>query len=137
MACGDKLTNLCLLDHLRFKLKLQGYNHAGSHCKLIKNLRDSTSNFDTASFYFWQDHNFIALLNTVSGIIKRWAPPNENNTQAYINSVVQATGVTPDQRIDTRDSRFMMKLLQAIIKHENGEQPYSFNVFVQAINLAG
>lgn len=76
-------------------------------------------------------------LNTVSDIIKRWAPPNENNTQAYINSVAQATGVTPEQRIDTSDNRFMVKLLQAIIKHENGEQPYSFDVFVQAINLAG
>ncbi|HIC8743099.1 structural protein [Klebsiella aerogenes] len=76
-------------------------------------------------------------LNTVSDIIKRWAPPNENNTQAYINSVAQATGVTPEQCIDTSDTRFMMKLLQAIIKHENGEQPYSFDVFVQAINLAG
>lgn len=76
-------------------------------------------------------------LNTVSGIIKRWAPPNENDTQAYINSVAQATGVSPEQQINTYDSRFMMKLLQAIIKHENGEQPYSFDVFVQAINLAG
>lgn len=76
-------------------------------------------------------------LNTVSDIIKRWAPPNENNTQAYINSVAQATGVTPEQRIDTSDSRFMMNLLQAIVKHENGKQPYSIDVFVQAINLAG
>lgn len=76
-------------------------------------------------------------LNTVSGIIKRWAPPNENDTQSYINSVAQATGVSPDQPIDTIDSRFMMKLLPAIIRHENGEQPYSFDVFVQAINIAG
>lgn len=75
-------------------------------------------------------------LNTVSGIINRWAPPNENDTQAYISSVAQATGVAPDQRIDTHDSRFMMKLLQAIIQHENGVQPYGFDVFVQAINLA-
>ena len=76
-------------------------------------------------------------LNTVSGIIKRWAPPNENNTQAYINSVAQATGVTPDQCIDTSDSRFTVKLLQAIIKHENGNQPYSFDTFVSAVELAG
>ncbi|HBV8338224.1 structural protein [Citrobacter freundii] len=76
-------------------------------------------------------------LDTVSGIIKRWAPPNENNTQAYINSVAQATGVTPDQRIDTNDSRFMIKLLQAIIKHENGNQPYSFDTFDRAVELAG
>ncbi|HCI6723326.1 TPA: structural protein [Klebsiella variicola subsp. variicola] len=76
-------------------------------------------------------------LSTVSGIIKRWAPPNENNTLAYINSVAKATGVSPDQRIDTKDSRFMMKLLQAIIQHENGQQPYGFDVFVRAVELAG
>ncbi|EPC3982117.1 hypothetical protein ACRZNG_002263, partial [Citrobacter koseri] len=60
-----------------------------------------------------------------------------NDTQAYINSVAQATGVSPDQKIDTSDSRFMMKLLQAIIKHENGSQPYSFDTFVRAVELAG
>ncbi|EDS6474311.1 structural protein, partial [Salmonella enterica subsp. enterica] len=49
----------------------------------------------------------------------------------------KATGVTPDQHIDTTDSRFMMKLLQAIIRHENGIQPYSFEVFVKATELAG
>ena len=76
-------------------------------------------------------------LNTVSGIINRWAPPNENNTQAYINSVADALNVTPDQRIDVTDSRVMMKLLQAIIRHENGMQPYEFDVFVRAIDLAG
>ncbi|EJX2172465.1 structural protein [Salmonella enterica] len=76
-------------------------------------------------------------LNTVTGIINRWAPSSENNTQAYINSVAQATGVAPDQRIDTTDSRFMVKLLQAIIQHENGVQPYDFSVFVKALDLAG
>ncbi|TLI63226.1 structural protein [Escherichia sp. E1130] len=76
-------------------------------------------------------------LCTISDIINRWAPTNENDTQAYINSVAKATGVDPDQRIDTSDSRFMMKLLQAIIQHENGDQPYSFDVFVKAIDLAG
>lgn len=76
-------------------------------------------------------------LSTISGIINRWAPTNENDTQSYINSVAKASGVDPDQRIDTSDSRFMMKLLQAIIQHENGDQPYSFDVFVKAIDLAG
>ncbi|EBU8846327.1 structural protein [Salmonella enterica subsp. enterica serovar Muenchen] len=76
-------------------------------------------------------------LNTISGIINRWAPTNENNTQAYIDSVAKSTGVTPDQFVHTDDSRFMMKLLQAIIRHENGVQPYGFDVFVRAVELAG
>ncbi|EIW3594366.1 structural protein, partial [Salmonella enterica] len=48
-----------------------------------------------------------------------------------------STNVTPDQPINTGDSRFMMKLLQAIIQHENGIQPYGFDVFVRAVELAG
>lgn len=76
-------------------------------------------------------------LNTIRSIINRWAPTNENNTQAYIDSVAKATGTTPDQKVDTGDSRFMMKLLQAIIRYENGVQPYGFDVFVKATELAG
>lgn len=75
-------------------------------------------------------------LNTITGIINRWAPTNENNTQAYIDSVAKSTDVAPDQHINTTDSRFMMKLLQAIIRHENGAQPYGFDVFVRAVELA-
>ncbi|HEN4998335.1 TPA: structural protein [Klebsiella aerogenes] len=76
-------------------------------------------------------------LDTISKIISRWAPPNENNTQAYINSVAQSVGVGVDQKIDVNDSRIMIPLLEAIIKHENGVQPYGFDVFVKATDLAG
>lgn len=75
-------------------------------------------------------------LNTVSGIIRRWAPPGENDTQAYIDNVARATGVTPDQPVDTGDPYFMTKLLQAIIRHENGIQPYGADVFARALDLA-
>lgn len=76
-------------------------------------------------------------LNTVAKIISRWAPPNENDTQAYIGSVAKSVGVTPEQKIDVTDSRIMIPLLQAIIQHENGQQPYAFSVFVGALALAG
>lgn len=76
-------------------------------------------------------------LNTVTDIINRWAPPVENNTLAYINSVAKFVGVKPDQVINVMDSRVMIPLLEAIITHENGVQPYGFDVFVKAIDLAG
>lgn len=76
-------------------------------------------------------------LNTITDIITRWAPANENDTRAYISSVANATDTAPDQPVRTNDSRFMMKLLQAIIRHENGIQPYGFDVFVKAAALAG
>nr|WP_168404428.1 structural protein [Erwinia amylovora] len=76
-------------------------------------------------------------LNTISGIIHRWAPTVENDTQAYIDSVAKSTGIPADKQIDTTDSRFMIRLLQAIINHENGSQPYCFDVFIRAFDLAG
>jgi len=74
-------------------------------------------------------------LKTITGIVKRWAPPNENDTQAYIRSVATATGTDADKPIDLTDSRKLFPLLQAIIKHENGSQPYGLDVFIRALDL--
>lgn len=75
-------------------------------------------------------------LNTVRKIINRWAPPVENDTDAYINSVAKQVGVDADKVIDVTDSRVMIPLLEAVITHENGNQPYDFATFVKAIDLA-
>lgn len=74
-------------------------------------------------------------LKTITGIVKRWAPPNENDTQAYIRSVATATSTDADKPIDLTDSRKLFPLLQAIIKHENGSQPYGLDVFIRALDL--
>lgn len=74
-------------------------------------------------------------LNTVRGIITRWAPPVENNTESYINSVAKRLGVDPDQEIDVR--AYMAALVAAIIKHENGVQPYKIGTLNSGLILAG
>ena len=76
-------------------------------------------------------------LKTIKQIISRWAPPNENNTQSYIKSVSAAVGVLPDDEISLNNKNIMMSLIKAIIKHENGEQPYSEEQILNGINLAG
>lgn len=75
-------------------------------------------------------------LNTIAGIIHRWAPPEENDTQAYINSVVTVTGIPAHKHLDLSDSTTMLKLVQAIIVHENGYQPYDASVLQRAEKLA-
>lgn len=61
-------------------------------------------------------------VNTVRAIINTWAPPNENNTSAYVDHVAKVLGVAPDEILPVeRDA----SLIAAIIKHENGAQPYS------------
>lgn len=74
-------------------------------------------------------------LNTVRGIISRWAPPGSNDTAAYIQDVSQRMGVTPDQPLDAGQST-QAHLVAAIVHHENGEQPYSQSLINQAVALA-
>lgn len=79
--------------------------------------------------------NYRALygLDTVAGIVSRWAPPSENNTAAYIASVSAAVGVDPDQPL-TADQ--LPALVAAMIYHENGQQPYSLNTIKEGVALA-
>lgn len=75
-------------------------------------------------------------LNTIQDIISRWAPPHENDTKAYIDKVAKSIGVNPSEKIDIRNPDTLTKLTQAIIQHENGNQPYSANQISSGISLA-
>ena len=74
-------------------------------------------------------------INTVSGIINRWAPPFENDTRAYTNAVAKAIGVGKDDTIDLSNPKVLQPLLAAIIRHENGTQPYSSEQIATGIGL--
>lgn len=62
----------------------------------------------------------VHQLNTIRKIISRYAPTNENDTTAYIKSVVAQTGIRPDDRINVNDEVQMKKLITAISRQENG-----------------
>ena len=36
-------------------------------------------------------------LYTIRAIVTKWAPPNENNTRAYVENVSRLTGIHPDE----------------------------------------
>lgn len=74
-------------------------------------------------------------LKTVREIINRWAPPNENDTGAYVNHVANLLGVAPDAVIDVYARAG--DLTKAIIRHENGLQPYSVAEINAGLSLAG
>lgn len=59
-------------------------------------------------------------LQTVSSIIAKWAPPNENNTNQYIKNVCEYLGVSPNQKIDVSDPEVMTHLVRAIATKEGG-----------------
>jgi len=72
-------------------------------------------------------------INTVEGIISRWAPPHENNTDAYI---AHAEKVLKVSRLEPIGREHYEKLIRVIIQHENGVQPYSSKVINDGIALA-
>lgn len=58
--------------------------------------------------------------DTVRKLIRRWAPPHENDTVTYIRRVALALGVGADDRVNLRDRATLMSLVWAISAHENG-----------------
>lgn len=71
-------------------------------------------------------------VDTIAEIISRWAPPVENDTQSYIQAVAKAVGADPYAPITDEQ---IPALVEAIIKHENGEQPYSRETIAWGIQL--
>lgn len=62
--------------------------------------------------------------NTVKAIITAYAPATENNTAGYIAAVAGDMGVTPDTALNLYDPATLAALVAAVIRHENGTQPY-------------
>ena len=73
-------------------------------------------------------------LDSIAAIISRWAPPSENDTEAYIKSVVRRTGLDAEQVINVESN--LAAILPAVITHENGVNPYSDELIVAGIAAA-
>lgn len=76
-------------------------------------------------------------LRTIRQIISRWAPPNENNTNAYIRAVAADVEQDADQILDMHRFDHLLPLTKAIIRHENGQQPYADAELTKGLVLAG
>lgn len=59
-------------------------------------------------------------VNTLAGVISKWAPSNENNTAAYIAHAAKVTGLDPNQPIDLSNPYTRHQISAAIVQHENG-----------------
>lgn len=75
-------------------------------------------------------------LNTIRQIINRWAPPTENDTGAYVRNMEQWTGFDADQPLDLNQAYVLGALVPAIIRMENGIQPYPDALIAKGISLA-
>lgn len=75
-------------------------------------------------------------LDTVQDIVNRWAPPSENDTGAYVRQVARALGVDAGERLDLSDPSTLERLTTAIIRHENGMQPYTAEQLAEGVGAA-
>lgn len=57
--------------------------------------------------------------NTIRKLITKYAPANENDTNAYINGVARQIGLLPDAIIEVKQP-IIQKLILAMVKIENG-----------------
>ncbi len=74
--------------------------------------------------------------NTLESVIHTYAPKNENNTHAYIDSVSKATGYGAKEQVNLHDPETLKTIMAAMIKHENGAQPYTEEQLLNAIQTA-
>lgn len=81
--------------------------------------------------------NYVAVDGVnpdLTSIISRYAPPASNDTASYIADVSQETGLNPTQTFDM--GSVLPSLIAAMIRHENGVQPYDSATIAQGIALA-
>lgn len=76
-------------------------------------------------------------LRTIAGIVSRWAPGNENNTEAYIAHVASLMERGPRDVLDLHTYADLRPLVEAIITHELGGQPYAAAMLDEGVRRAG
>ena len=76
----------------------------------------------------------VKALTNVHDIIHRWAPPNENNCKAYIDSVCRFSGLHEYERLQFTDRTKMLALVDGMIRVECG-QPVSLDIIASAYDL--
>lgn len=96
-------------------------------------------------FFRYQDKY---KLKTIERILNRWAPPKGDNngslpggeytqnTTAYSKAVAGEVGVTEECQIDLHNINICLPFIKAVIRHENGKQPYPDELIKKAFNLA-
>ena len=75
-------------------------------------------------------------IRTVDGIITKWAREPGKSPDPYIRHVVQLTGFHRNQVIDVTDRATLAKLINAMITHENGGNPYRQEVILEGVDMA-
>ena len=80
-------------------------------------------------------YRFTHDKKNIDSIIRRWAPPSENDTEAYIKFVAKRMEIEPMNDIDNSIEGYL-PLVKSIIQMENGMQPYDDELIVEGMYKA-
>lgn len=114
---GTRNNNPGNIEDGPFAKSLPGY--AGSDGRFA--LFDTPDNGRNAAYKLFQRYGEGGK-NTVAKVVATWAPPGENDTQAYIESVAQTLGVGVSDPLNMNDPAVQAALFDAINGVENGGQ---------------
>lgn len=64
-------------------------------------------------------------INTIEGIISRFAAADPATLRAYVDNVSHASGYAPDEKLDVRNPDVLRKIIPPMIGQEIGDVPYS------------
>ena len=67
-------------------------------------------------------HHDRKHLDTIRKLVGVWAPPNENDTEAYARCVAKASGFGIDEPLDLHDHACLRPILTAMIRRRAARQ---------------
>lgn len=73
---------------------------------------------------------------TIRQAITRWAPPNENNTEAYVAAVAKACHWKADDPAPFSTPGFLIEFCEAVAVHENGGWFFKMSDLTAGVNAA-
>jgi hypothetical protein len=74
-------------------------------------------------------------INTIRGLINRFAPPSENDTRNYVNYISGELGIDPDAEIDLSDPEMRARILSPMAMMESRSE-YSPGQITEMIEMA-
>ncbi|AOM39683.1 hypothetical protein [Xenorhabdus hominickii] len=98
----------------------------------------STMQEGIAALYRQLQLYFGRGINTISSIVKKYAPAADGNkVDAYIAALTRKLGIDANQKIDTANVQQIIDLMEGIIRHENGAGYINRNDIIQSLPQPG
>ena len=91
-----------------------------------------------AIYHLLNNYRLLHGCDTIEKMIRRWAPPEDgNDTESYISTVSNLSGVPRTSRLTTTNRSVMEPIVRAMIKVETGtstslaEMEEGWRLFIQ------